>query len=291
MGMARILIGSILAPIAAITGYFAFWTGSDALYRSGSEGWVIPPDPVSIGFAALGLLLLATAGLMASLSSVGVIVVGVVHLVAWALCGMLPTTVPIAAISELGRANEAVGNGLLFSLYTGVGPLVGVLFLGSGIAIAARGGRVAGALSRGLTIVVALVAGLPGLYLAIASGAVVYRERLQEMSSAPNWPAIGVLAIGLGLFAVAVGTLRWSAGGVLVLGILLLAFAAGLLFFPRLFVLVSITGNFARGLQLASANLNLLLIGVLLVVAALASVIRARRLRYIGPLRGDSAYV
>lgn len=113
---------------------------------------------------ALLSLVIAVAMLTAAWSSLGVIVLGLVHLVGGIGMLILPPATVVGLLRPLRDADHDLGYGAAFSWTTGVFLLTGVAFLVAAVAVAARRARASGS-SRAVSAVLAIVLGLGAMPL------------------------------------------------------------------------------------------------------------------------------
>ena len=276
--MARVILSIVTALAATVLGYGALWNGGAVLLRGASRGGGADLDAVALLMAGAGLVLLVSAVLSLVLSPVGVITVGAIHLLVGLLSVLIPSSPFIRLFAQGLGPKSAIGDGLLFSVSTGVGLLAGIIFLVTGLATLTRRSQKPGALARAASVVVAIVAGLMGILLALIGGGSVYTTLLIEARPGLEVTGLVLVLVGAILVGLAVLTLRWSSLGSAVLGLVVTAVGIA-----QPSQLASITNGVSRELtvaiQFACPNGNLALIGMLLLAAALGTLLRSRRWR------------
>lgn len=279
--MARIVVSIVVSLVATALGYAALWQGGTALMRDATRFRQGDADPAALPLVIAGLVLLALAMLSLALSSVGVITVGAIHLVFGLLAVLIPTTPFIRLIAQGIGPNSAIGTGLLFSVSTGIGLLAGIVFLVAGLAVLTGRAQKPGALARAASVVVAIVAGPMGVLLAFMGGGAIYTNLLVLARAEVDGQGVVLLVVGTILVGLAVLTLRWSSLGLAVLGAVVAALGVFGVAEPG--QLASIANQVSRELsvtvQFAAPNGNLALLGMLLLAAALGTLLRSRRWR------------
>ena len=247
-----------------------------------------PLDPVPVLLVSLALLLLAASAATIALSSLGVIVVGSVHL-AWGLLGVvLPFdpfgggfTNPIVVFTDAVRdVWPDLSDGMFYFVPTGFGIAFGAVLLTAGML--ARRRRAAGrAAGRLVTTVTTAAASTAGVALVLVGGSLVFDTQLRLFTGEVQVGGVLLLMTGALLLAVAAAGVRWSGLGAIVTGALLVIAAVVLVVEP--FGLVRATRDLGRelsaGLQIAAPIGNLGVIGAALLGAGVGAAIRARRAR------------
>lgn len=266
----------VLALLFTVLGYTALWAGGVPAARAATRSREVP-DTALILLVLLGLVLLAIAMLTVVLSSLGAIVVGVLHLVAG-----IPITLAVQpAIALLGQSfsgNLVLASGVATFVPSGVAMLAGTTFLVGGLVSPRRVAK-PGTRMRALAVIVALVGSLTGMLLALTGGQMIYSQYLQRLdfSFAPV-PALMVI-VGAVLFGVAVATIRWSSTGAIIVGAILAVL--GIVALVGVQPLVSLLSGFPRelvpALVTAGAIGHLALLGVLLLTAGVAARLRVIR--------------
>jgi hypothetical protein len=273
---------SLVAVPLSLVGHLMFWGGSATLLRSMFQ-FSGQFDVVAFAVTLVGLLVILAAIATVAIGSLGAYVVGIVQLVFSLLLHLVPFDFrnggfsPAFEIMNAVRgASMEISDGMFFYFPTGVGVVTGVVFLAAAVASDRRRVPMPGTAARVGSALAGVVA-LVGLLLAIAFGALVYVRQLVMLAGA-NPLDIVLLYAGAVLFALAVAAAAWSSVGAVVAGGL--TSIAGLigLAVPR--ELVNAAGGWGelrRGLEILAPSGELLLIGLLAVVAGLAVRIRARR--------------
>lgn len=287
--MTRRILSLAVALIASILGYFALWTGGMKLAFAASSFSSYRPDGAAIDFGALalvlvGLILLAIAALTVALSSLGVIVVGAVHLLVGLISIVSPARLlevrPITyeLFNQLVGGQEALNYGFFTSVPTGVGATIGVALLIAGIMARGRSGA-ANPIWRVVSPILAVVLGIGGLLLVLMQGMVVYTNQLQQGRWDANPTVIGLLLCGLLLVAAVVATVRWSSAGAFVLGGVLTVYGVIALFQPSALsqALMPVSREFSLGVLLWSSNGSFALIGIVLLAVGFGVRVRGRR--------------
>jgi hypothetical protein len=279
----RAFLSLVVAVVLSIAGHLLAWGAGWALHRLAAEAReqtaaaVLPS--VLLG---LGVLCLAGAMLTVAWSSVGVVLIGLVQTLTGLGIVVLPAAIWAGTLTSAERFSRPVGDGLLAWWASGLGLLVGLAFLVAGMAVAARRSR-STATGRVVTTVLSLVLGA-GVVLLVALGAARLVRSIDQRSVGVE--LLGVLLV-LGaavLVVIVVACVRFSSLGAVVLGILIGGFG-GLLVWAPLLVLRPLDGNRALtdGLRYAGDGGGYLVLGVLVLVAGIAGVVRARRTRVAQP--------
>jgi hypothetical protein len=277
----RAFLSLVIAVVASAVGHGLLWAGGLGVYRSVQEGSSFArPDIVSPILLTIGVLLVGLAMLTAAFSSLGVIILGIVHVVVGAGLVILPPALLFPTLRPIEKANESVGYGFDYSWASGVLLLTGVLFFVGGIAAASRKARPTAA-GRVVTAVLAVLLGIGVVPLIALGGARLVQAILVKLS-----PAILDL-LGLGLIAgaavvliIIAATARWSSLGVVILGVLLTVGGGVLVFLPLpVFRLLLSNPPFVVGLQYVGSTGALLLLGVLILALGIAGIVRGARRR------------
>jgi hypothetical protein len=238
-------------------------------------------DPLALPLVIGGLVLLAVAMLSVAISSVGVMTVGVIHLLFGLLAVLDPSLPFIRLIAQAFGRDSTVGDGMLYSVSTGIGMLAGIVFVVTGLAALTSRSQKPGAVARAASIIVAIVAGPMGVLLAFMGGGLVYTDLVVLATGGFNPTGAVLLLVGTVLVGLAVLTLRWSSVGLAVLGLVIAVIGFFGLAQPG--QLASISGEVSRELsvtvQFAAPNGNLALLGMLLLAAAFGTLLRSRRWR------------
>ena len=280
------ILSLVVAVVASVLGYLALWSGGTTLalaassYNSGGR-----LDPGALALVALGVLLIAVAGMTVVFSSLGVIVVGAVHVLVGfvsilspfeALRGPLP--LPYQLINQVFDANSPVNFGFYASVPTGAGIAVGTVLLVAGIAARGRTARVS-QFGRILSPILSVILGGVGVLIIVGQGAVVYASQLQRGSWRVDFGVVGAIVLATVLLAVAAFTLRWSSVGVFALGAIVAVFGLATLFQPNAVraALTPVSQDLATGFGMWSGSGNFALLGIVLLAVGFAVRVRARR--------------
>jgi len=276
----------VVAVVASVLGYLALWSGGTTLalaassYNSGGR-----LDPGALALVALGVLLIAVAGMTVVFSSLGVIVVGAIHVLVGfvsilspfeALRGPLP--LPYQLINQVFDPNSPVNFGFYASVPTGAGIAVGTVLLVAGIAARGRTARVS-QFGRILSPILSVILGGVGVLIIVGQGAVVYASQLQRGSWGVDFGVVGAIVLATVLLAVAAFTLRWSSVGVFALGAIVAVFGLATLFQPNAVraALTPVSQDLATGFGMWSGSGNFALLGIVLLAVGFAVRVRARR--------------
>jgi hypothetical protein len=279
----RAFLSLVLAVVLSIAGHLLVWGGGWTLHRLQEQVREQTPAAVLPSvLLGLGVLCLAGAMLTAAWSSVGVVIVGLVQALTGLGIVVLPAAIWAGTLTSAERVYRPVGDGLFAWWASGLGLLVGLVLLIAGMATAGRRPR-STATGRVVTTVLSLVLGA-GVVLLIALGAARLIQSVQQRSGGIE--LLGVLLV-LGaavLVVIVVAGVRFSSLGAIVLGILL-GGLGGLLVWAPLLVLRPLEGNRALtdGLRYAGDAGGCLVLGVLVLVAGIAGIVRARRKRVAEP--------
>src|SRR5689334_12986865 len=229
----RAVLSLIVAIVTTVVGEALLWGGGTALTRGALEaarfdGRTALPAVIAL----VGILLVAVAMLTAGWSSLGVIVVGAIHLIAGAAALLVSPAIYYAVLRPLHQADQGVATGVDYAAATGMLLMTGVVLFVGGIAVAARRAR-SGAAGRVVSLILAFVLGVGLLpVLAIGGSRVVQAVLLRLSAVVELFGALLVLAAAV-LLVVVVATVRWSSLGALVLGALLALAGFAALFVPR----------------------------------------------------------
>ncbi len=277
--MVRILLSTAISLAATVLGYGALWHGGGVLMREAVHFGVGEVNVPSLLLVVAGIVLLGVAMVSVALSSIGVIVVGAIHLFFGLLAVFIPSSPFIRLIAQAFGEGSAIGNGLLFLVSTGIGLLAGIVFLVTGLAAVSRRPQKAGAMARAASVIVALVAGPMGMLLAFMGGGKVYTNLLILANTDFDATGAMLLVVGTVLLGITVLTLRWSSLGTAVLG--LAVAALGFVGITQPGQLASLSNEVSRELsvavQFSGPNGHLAMLGMLLLAAALGTLLRSRR--------------
>lgn len=284
--MIRRILSLVVALVASVLGYLALWSGGTTLafvassFRSGGR-----IDPGALALVLLGLLLLAVAAMTVALSSLGVIVVGAIHV----LVGFVsilspfealrsPLPLPYQLINQLFDPNSPVNFGFYASVPTGVGIAVGTVLLVAGLAARGRSG-VPSLFGRILSPILSVILGGVGLLIVVGQGAVVYLSQLQRGLWQVDLGVVGAMVLGTLLLAIAAFTVRWSSIGVFALGAIVAVFGLATLFQPNAVraALNPVSQDLASAFGMWSGSGNFALLGIVLLAVGVAVRVRARR--------------
>ncbi|MGN6325024.1 hypothetical protein [Pseudolysinimonas sp.] len=280
----RAVLSLIVAIVTTVVGESLLWGAGTALTRGALEaGGLDQRAALSASIAVVGIVLVALAMLTAGWSSLGVIVVGAIHLVAGAAALLVSPAIYYAVLRPLHQANQSVATGVDYAAATGMLLLTGVVMFVGGIALAARKAR-SGVAGRVVSVILAFVLGVGLLpVLAIGGSRVVQAVLLRLSAVVELFGALLVLAAAV-LLVIVVATVRWSSLGALVLGIVLAAAGFGALFVPPALAPVSaLDAQVGRGAGYLVGTGQLALLGMLLLATAIAGLVRGAQRRRLEP--------
>jgi hypothetical protein len=285
--MIRRILSLAIAIVASVLGYASLWSGGYILVRAAGSFSGPSIDPGAVGLVALGLILLAFAVFTVVISSLGVIVVGAIHLVVGLLSIVTPfqllegqRPLPYIFINALFDADSGINFGFVTSVSQGIGLVVGTVMLVGGLAARGRTGVVS-TVGRIVSPIVAIFLGIGGLLIVLVQGTHVSTEQFVRLSWDGNPGVIALILLGLLLIAAVVLTTRSSSVGVFVLGAVVIIIGAIAIFQPRAVAQVVFESEALRSsgnqFLMLSASGNVLLIGVILIAVGFGVRIRGRR--------------
>ena len=281
----RAILSLIVAVVATAVGEALLWGGGAATLRvvergAASDARVLVPAILAV----VGIVLLAIAMLTAAWSSLGVIVVGAIHLIVGTAAVLISPAVYFAVLRPLHEANADVAGGVDYAAATGMLLLTGVVMFVGGIALAARKAR-SGVAGRVTSLVLALVLGIGLLPVLAIGGFRVVQSVLVRLSAVVELFGALLLIGAAILLVVVVVTVRWSSLGAFVIGALLAATGFVALFVPGLVVRPLIFDRQLDGGAVYVAGTGqLALLGTLLLAAAIAGLVRAAQRRAAEPV-------
>ncbi len=272
----RAILSLIVAVVATVVGEALLWGGGAATLRIVQERAAVDDRSLLPAvIASIGIVLVAIAMLTTAWSSLGVVVVGAVHLVVGGTALVVSPAIYYAVLRPLSQTNRDVAGGVDYAAATGMLLLTGVVMFVGGIALAARKAR-SGAAGRITSLILALVLGIGLLPLVAIGGFRVLRAVELRLSVAVElFGALLVLGAAV-LLVIVVATLRWSSLGAFVIGVILAAGGFAALFVPGLLAhRPAIDRDFDGGALSVAGTGQLALLGTLLLVAAIAGLVRA----------------
>jgi hypothetical protein len=274
----RAVVSLIVAVVGAVVGDILVWGGGTALSRSLAS---LRPDPAQqilpSVFTVLGLLFLAAAMLSAAWSSLGVVVVGIFQIVVGLAIVVLPVAIWVRPLTSVESISRPVGEGLESSWASGVGLLTGVVFFVGGIALATRRAR-PGAAGRAVTTIIAVLLGA-GIVLLLAYGGGRLLFAIQQFRGGIEVLGVVFVLLAAVAMAVVIAGVRWSSLGPIVLGVLLVALGAASLWSTAVQRLVIADRALVSGIGYVGGTGGYLVLGVLVLVAGIAGLIRGARRR------------
>jgi hypothetical protein len=279
----RALLSLIIAVVASALGHGLLWAGGTGVVQSiqqydGPPGAVAPLAPI---LAVLGALVIGAAMLTAAWSSLGVIVLGLVHIVAGTGMLLLPPTAVLAALHPVEDVNRDIAFGAEYAWATGMFVLTGVVYFVAGVAVAARRGRTSGG-ARAVSAVLAIVLGLGAVPVVALAADRLVQAVLVRFSAALDLLGLGLLLGAAIVLVIVTATARWSSLGVIVLGVLLAAGgAAAVVASEQTDRVLFATGGapLANGGSYVGSSGGILMLGMLLIAAGIAGAVRAARRR------------
>lgn len=282
--MIKRIVSVVIAIVAAVLGYLAAFTGGVGMANSAASlrGQF---DPSSLLLLLLGVLLLAVSALTVAISSAGVIVLGVAHLlfciaiIAFPPSGLFEDSVLPAyeIVQAVQGVSREFANGLYFSSSTGFGLLAGEVLLGIGLVARSRRG-VPSMAARLITGLLGLVVGVAGVILVLGGGGGAYTHIMIMFTPVPVLAAVALVA-GLILVGIVVVSGRASSAGVIVLGAIVTVLGILFLFVGMQLVMPvqALSQELGAGIRVAGSSGQVLIVGVLLLAAGFGARLRARR--------------
>jgi hypothetical protein len=278
------IVSLLIAVIASAIGLPLLWTGGLQLLVA-EQRFGSGDAPVGAALlAGLGIVFVGVAVATISLSSLGAIVVGALHLVA-AVAVPIAFTVPgtivaapvRAGMSALSSIDPPLAVGAVTFISQGPSAVIGVVLVVAGIAVTRRRGP-AGAVARGLLGSLSALLVLLGGALALGAGAALGSSLMVRLE--PDTVAGTVMVVGLVLVAVGAVLVRWTALGVGVAGavLALLGLVATIAADPVWQLATLVGGLPAAALVGASPSVYVVGVGVALLLVGVAIGIRERRL-------------
>jgi hypothetical protein len=284
----RAILSLIVAIVTTIVGEALLWGGGAATLRVVQESSAVDARTlVPAILAVVGIVLVAIAMLTAAWSSLGVIVVGAIHLVVGAAAILVSPAIYLAVLRPLHSTNADVAGGIDYAAATGMLLLTGVVMFVGGIALAARKAR-SGVAGRVTSLILALVLGIGLLPLVAIGGFRIVQSVLLRLS--PVVELLGaVMVLGAAvLLVIVVATVRWSSLGALVIGVIVAAGGFTALFAPALVLRsVAVDPQLDGGAVYVAGTGQLALLGMLLLVTAIAGLVRAAGRRALEPAPDD----
>ncbi|GAA2089577.1 hypothetical protein GCM10009840_30290 [Pseudolysinimonas kribbensis] len=280
----RAFVSLVIAVVLSVAGHLLVWGGGWTLHRLSAQLREQTADALLPSVVlGLGVLCLAGAMLTVAWSSVGVVIIGLVQTLTGLGIIILPAAIWAGTLISAERIYRPVGDGLFAWWASGLGLLVGLLFLVAGMATAARRPRSTAA-GRVVTTVLSLVLGA-GAVLLVALGGARLIQSIQQRSGGIELLGVLLVLAAAVLVVIVIAGVRFSSLGAIVLGVLLGALGGLLIWSPQL-VLRPIASNRALtdGLRYAGDGGGYLVLGVLVLVAGIAGVVRARRRRAMEPV-------
>lgn len=289
--MIRRVVSLIVTLLASSIGYFCLWSGGIELMRiAGTYGAQKSPDTGAILLVLLGMAMLALASITVAFSSLGVIIVGIAHIVIGLISVLSPMQsnlgdAPLTyqwANSLFGR-NEVILYGFYAAVPTGVVLVVGIILLVAGLTARRRRVQPQGT-ARMVSVLVAVFLGFGGLLLVLTQGAIIYIAQLRRISWDVDMVVVGLLILGVLLVAAATASMYWSSCGAVMFGVILIVYQLIALFQSRpigIAELSSISRELGQTVEMWSMNGNIGLVGIVIFAAAIGS--RIRRRKYSSP--------
>ena len=280
----RAILSLIVAIVTTVVGEALLWGGGSATLRIVRQsGAVDAPTLIPAVLAVVGIVLVAIAMLTAAWSSLGVIVVGAIHLIVGGAAVVVSPAIYYAVLRPLHQTNADVAGGVDYAAATGALLLTGVVMFVGGIALAARKTR-SGAAGRITSLLLALVLGVGMLPVLAIGGFRVVQSVLLRLSAVVELVGALMLMGAAVLLVVVVITVRWSSLGAFVIGVLIAAAGFTGLFAPMLVLRgLAFDPQLRGGAIYVAGTGQLALLGTLLVVAAIAGLVRAAQRRALEP--------
>ena len=271
---------SLTALPLALAGHLLFWAGSATMLRSAQTFSGL--DVAAIALVAVGILVTLAAIATVVIGSLGAYLVGAALLLFSLLVHLLPISGASPAFALIGVVRSgswATSDGMFFYFPPGVGAVVGALFVAAAVAADRRRGAEPSTRGRALSALTAIV-GLGGLLLALVMGWSVYADLLVILQP-PSPLDIVLLYLGAVLAASPVVAAMRSSAGAIIAGSVVVAGAIFELASPWALAGAQIDPFLRRGIDFAGPSGELLLIGLLMVVAGFAVRVRGRRNRVV----------
>lgn len=273
---------SLVAIPLSVVGHLLFWAGSAQLLRA-TQQLVPGVDAAAVALTLGGVLVTAAAIATVAIGSLGAYIVGGLHLVFSLLLHLVPFdplhggfSPAFSLMNAMRGAGVEINDGMFFYVPPGAAAVTGIVFVAAALA-ADRRPSGQPVISTRIVSGLAGVLGVFGLVLAMAGGARVYFTLLVTIVG-PTPLDLLMLYAGVLLVGVAVAASRWSAVGALVFGAVVTVVGLIGLAAPRMLPLAGGGWReFGSGLGIFAPSGQLLLIGVLAIVAGLAVRVRARR--------------
>ena len=276
----RAVVSLIVAVVASVVGEALLWGGGAGAMRIMRESAGLDAAAVvPVVLAVVGILFVAVAMLTAAWSSLGVVVVGAIHLVVGGAALVLSPAVYIAVLRPLHAASPDVAGGVDVAAATGMLLLTGVVMFVGGIAVAARKAR-SSAAGRVTSLVLALVLGIGLLPLLAIGGFRIVEAVLVRLSAVVEFVGAGLVLGAAVLLVIVVATVRWSSLGAFVIGVAVAAAGVLALVAPGAALRpLAFDPEIAGGATYVALTGQLALLGMLLLTTAIAGLIRAGRRR------------
>lgn len=273
------ILALLLAVVLSVTGHLLLWSSGNAAFsilgRFGADVTAIVLPVLGI---VLGVVLIGCALLTASVSSIGVLLLGVLHVIAGALF-LIPGVAVVAfagLVQSLAGVSRDLAYGIAFALPTGMVLVTGAVMLALGFAARGRrnGSGETHPYARVLALLVVPVAVTGALGIVGAGGALYVR--LVQFASPDLGPiAVSVLLLGVLLFAASAVAVRWSSLGPGLAGLLLIVVGGLGILVPDIPLAIAslfhTAGASPAGIAALVTSGQVLLLGVLLAAAAAAA--------------------
>jgi hypothetical protein len=280
----RAVLSLIVAIVTTVAGEALLWGGGSATMRIVQESAVLDARSlVPAIIAVVGIVLVAIAMLTAAWSSLGVIVVGAIHLIVGTAAVLVSPAIYYAVLRPLHQTNADVAGGIDYAAATGMLLLTGVVMFVGGIALAARKPR-SSAAGRITSLILGLVLGVGMLPVLAIGGFRVVQSVLIRLSAVVElFGALMVIGAAV-LLLIVVITVRWSSLGAFVIGVLIAAAGFVAIFAPTLvFRGLAFDPQIRGGAVYVAGTGQLALLGMLLLATAIAGLVRAAQRRSLEP--------
>ncbi|MCU1416312.1 MAG: hypothetical protein JWP32_486 [Schumannella sp.] len=271
---------SLTALPLALAGHLLFWAGSATLLRSAQT--FSGPDVAAIAFVAAGILVTIAAMATVAIGSLGAYLVGALLLLFSLLVHLLPISGASPAFALIGVVRSgswATSDGVYFYFLPGVGAVVGAVFVAAALAADRRRTAEPSTRGRALSGLTAIV-GLGGLLLALVTGWSVYAD-LVVILQPPSPLDMVLLYLGAVLAAAPLVAAMRSSAGAIIAGSVVVAGAIFESASPWALTSNQIDPFLRRGIDFAGPSGELLLLGLLMVVAGFAVRAGGRRNRVV----------